>query len=180
MNLTPLWPVLVAAVVAQLSGPMAAAAQQPLTEIMPSGELRETIQRWQKARGAYYTVWYGREFSVGVDPEATGFLVEQYAGRRLPADLAKDKQMAKAVVQTDVQTILNRSESVAIVRQQGGIVWFMVKQLTGIRIMRKDVEGALQAEACNVIPCPPDKCDPNTCTSNAYRRYTTPPTTPGR
>jgi hypothetical protein len=101
--------------------------------------------------------------------------------RKVPADFAKaDRQVARAVIRTDMETVLSRSQFEAMIREQGAVVWFIVKGLKELVIKRPDVQAAIQAEDCNVIPCPPDKCDPDTCAKRSFQRFTMPRSTPGR
>jgi hypothetical protein len=155
----------------------AASAQQPqpLANFVKESEIKATIDRWQKARGLYYSTLYDRPLSVAVTGEAPAILVNGYKERTLPFEVAKlGPPSVAAMVQTDVEVVLNRAflgEVTARFGSLGGLVENLLqRKVDKIEINDKRVRTALEEEDCRVIPCDPKKCDPDTCIRRSKER----------
>ena len=98
--------------------------------------------------------------------------------KEIPATLTLSPVFVRAVIQTDLEILLNQSFFESVRRTYGAIANFFALVTEGkardVRISIEDVQNAIRAEDCNIIPCNPKDCDPDTCTKKAFQRFAPP------
>lgn len=146
-------------------------AQQALTELVTEKELRTNVEQWRIATESYYLAWYQKPLSIGIEKEASTFLVNEYVKRKLPTVFSDNKDIGRLVIKRDIGVVLSRSLNDSIKARYGTLARFILAVENQVSITLKNIQAALQAEDCNVIPCPPDKCKPD-CSSNSFKRFT--------
>jgi hypothetical protein len=150
----------------------ASADAQPLAKFISETEVKEKIELWQRAKEAYFSILYGRQIGIRIENEASDFVARGYIDRKLPEEaLSLQGPVVRAVIQTDLEVLLDRAFLEAARRTYGAIAKFFAGDAREVRIRVEDVENALKAEDCNIIPCNPKDCDPDTCTKKSFQRF---------
>jgi len=147
-------------------------SRQPLTELFDRAEVRLTIKQWGLAHEFLYKTLYDKPIAIEIQSRASDDLVNQYASRRLSAEFFENKDVGKFAIRRDIATILNRAFYETVKSKYTTLARFIAdRQATVVTLTTEAVQASIAAEDCNIIPCPPDKCDPD-CSRRSFDRFT--------
>jgi hypothetical protein len=165
---------------AQLAHFSEAQSRTRLTEVLTKDDLQRSIIVWVDLRQAFLQSYFQARVTVNVEQKASEFLIDQYLKRRIAPDKYEDRQLtpdfnptpdlSRFVVKMDLLTVLERSFEDAVAVRYKSLYNFVKSERPILSIGVPDIEKALEEEDCSIIPCPPDRCNPD-CSPKAFRRF---------
>lgn len=153
-----------------LAGARQRAAALRFTDLMTDKELRGELDKWRKSTEDLYLVRYEKKVSITVTSDAAGFLVSEYVKRDLDPIFTQNRLLSRFVIRRDVGTVLNTAFVDAIRVNYKTWGSFLASDGGAVAVTIERVRAALETQDCNVIPCPPNKCNPD-CSGNSFKRF---------
>ena len=148
--------------------------RKPLSQLIEKDEIRKSIALWVESQQSFLETYFQKNVSIRVDEQAADFLASEYADRQISPELFENRELSRFVVRMDLLTVLKRSFEETIKAKYKTLFHFIQSQRPAVTISLPDIKSAIQEEDCSIIPCPPDKCNPD-CSPKSFERFSESP-----